>query len=250
MTGADGRAEEFWPPTALESAVRQEFADINIYFTNDVEVGWAGSMAIEPGINVVSGTGSIAFGKDDSGKSVRCGGWSEFFSDEGSCYWMGRKVLELFSKQADGRIEKDALYDIVCQAFGLQSDMDIIDIVHDKYMPSREQVAGLQILAKEAALAGSPSVVKLYQEAVSELCMLIDAVYNQLDFAKQFLVSYTGGLFKAGEFVLPQFSREIERMGGRLIAPRLKPEEGAILLACQRFLPGALGDIINACKGD
>ena len=226
---------------AVERAVRQEFQGVPIYFTNDVEVGWAGSLALEPGVNVVAGTGSIAFGKDIHGKTARSGGWSEFFSDEGSCYWVGRKVLELFSKQADGRIPKDALYEVVYREFGLSDDFGIVDIIYDNYMPFREKVASLQLLAKEAALLGSRCAIALYIEAVGELCLIIAAVRNQLDFtSKPFDVSYTGGLFKAGELVLPHFSRGIEGMGGKLTIPRLKPEEGALLLAYQHFCADGL----------
>ncbi|MCL2035378.1 MAG: ATPase [Oscillospiraceae bacterium] len=221
---------------ALKQAIQKEFSDISAYLTNDVEIGWAGSMALKPGINIVAGTGSICFGKDIHGKAARSGGWSEFFGDEGSCYWVGRKTLELFSKQADGRMPKDELYDIVYREFGIQDDFGFIDIIHDKYMGNRKQVASLQFLAEKAALSGSTSAVALYNEAVQELCQLVTAVRNQLDFAgNPFQVSYSGGLFKAGEFVLPQFSQEIENMGGTLSPPRFKPEEGAVLLACQHF---------------
>jgi len=68
----------------LEKEIQTAFPGIPVYITNDVEVGWAGSLGLTPGVNVVAGTGSIAFGKDESGKTARCGGWSEFFSDEGS----------------------------------------------------------------------------------------------------------------------------------------------------------------------
>lgn len=225
----------------LELVVRKEFAGIPVYITNDVEVGWAGSLALHPGINIVAGTGSIAFGKDAYGKTARSGGWSEIFGDEGSCYWIGRKVLEMFSKQADGRIQKDALYNVVYDEFNLKNAYEIIDIAYEKFMQSREQVAGLQILAMKAALAGSACALALYNEAVSELCMLVDSIRNQLDFSGEpFIVSYTGGLYKTGKLVLPQFSREIEKRGGILRTPRLKAEEGAALLAYQHFCPESL----------
>ena len=221
---------------AVERAIFEKFPGVPIYFSNDVEVGWAGSLALEPGINMVAGTGSIAFGKDIHGKTARGGGWSEFFGDEGSCYWIGRKVLELFSKQADGRIPKDALYEAARRKFDLNDDFGILDIIHESYMTSRKKVASLQLLAKEAALLGSRSAIDLYKEAARELCLIVSAVKNKLDFSsKPFDVSYTGGLFKAGELILPHFSRGIEEMGGKLIKPRLKPEEGALLLACGHF---------------
>ena len=236
----------------LEQAVGEAFAGIPLYFTNDVEVGWAGSMGLTPGINIVAGTGAIAFGKDSRGKTSRSGGWSEFFGDEGSCYWIGRMVMGLFSKQADGRIPRDELYETVRQEFNLQDDFSFIDLVHAKYIGYRKQVASLQFLAEKAALAGSPSAKALYREAMFELCLLVDAVRKQLDFTeKPFCVSYSGGLFKAGDLILPQFSEEIEKRGGTLSPPCFEPAEGAMLLAFQHFYPVGLEQItkiMNAKK--
>jgi len=235
--------------SVLEKAVSKVFAGIPIYYTNDVEVGWAGSMALAPGINIVSGTGAIAFGKDRHGKTARSGGWSEFFGDEGSCYWVGRKVMELFSKQADGRIPKDELYTQVRREFNLQNDFSFIDLMHSDYIGYRKQVASLQFLAEKAALAGSPSAKALYEEAVFELCLLVDSICNKLDFSeKPFFVSYTGGLFKAGELVLPGFSKAIEKRGGKLSSPCFAPMEGAMLLAFQHFYPDGLGQILEVMK--
>ena len=229
---------------ALGQAVRDIFAPIPIYLTNDVEVGWAGSLALEPGINVVAGTGSIAFGKDSNGKSVRCGGWSEYFGDEGSCYWMGKKVMELFSKQADGRMPKDELYTTIYREFDLQNDMSFIDIMYEKYIGDRKKVAMLQILAEKAAMAGSSGAKALYREAVNELLLLAAAVREKLDFTeKPWKVSYSGGLFRAGEFVLPQFTREIEKTGGKVTAPLFEPVDGAVLLAFQHFNADGLDKI-------
>ncbi len=57
---------------------------------NDMVCGWAGSLACADGINVVAGTGSICYG-EYQGRSARCGGWGELFSDEGSAYWIARQ---------------------------------------------------------------------------------------------------------------------------------------------------------------
>jgi N-acetylglucosamine kinase-like BadF-type ATPase len=234
---------------ALERAIRGVFTGIPLYFTNDVEVGWAGSMALGPGINIVAGTGSIAFGKDIHGKTARSGGWSEFFGDEGSCYWVGRKVMELFSKQSDGRAPRDALYTTVRRELALKDDIDFIDLIHTEYVEYREQVASLQFLAEKAALAGSQSARAIYEEAVRELLLLVSAVRGQLDFPeKKYNVSYSGGLFKAGELVLPQFSRGIEQEGGKLAVPCFGPVEGAVLLAFQQFAPDGLSLIQKLMK--
>jgi len=223
---------------ALEQAIHKAFPGVSAYITNDVEVGWAGSLGLEPGINIVAGTGSIGFGRDGKGKSVRVGGWSEFFGDEGSCYWIGRKILEFFSKQADGRLPKDPLYDTVSRYFKLDNDYAVCDVIHGEYIQSREKVAQLQLLAKEAAHLGSPTAISLYKDAVSELSDIVYAIRNQLEFrCEPVLVSYTGGLFKSEDFVLPIFKQKIEEMGAELIPPRFTADEGAMLLAFERFCP-------------
>jgi N-acetylglucosamine kinase-like BadF-type ATPase len=232
------RADE---DSMLSQAFHEAYPGIPIYFANDVEVGWAGSLGLEPGINVVAGTGAIAFGKDEGGKTVRSGGWSEFFGDEGSCYWIGRRVMELFSKQSDCRMERDALYEIVRREFRLANDFDFIDLMHSGYIMHRYKVASLQMLAKQAALAGSPSAKELYNAASGELCLLVRSIRDQLEFlSKPFLVSYTGGLFAAGDVFLPQFAKGVEAVGGKLITPRFGPAEGALLLTFSKFNTEAL----------
>jgi len=230
----------------LEQALYAAFPDVPLYFCNDVEVGWAGSLGLSPGINVVAGTGAIAFGKDERAQAVRCGGWSEFFGDEGSCYWIGRQVMGLFSKQSDGRMERDALYDVVRSTFSLTHDFDFIDLMYGEYMMYRDQVASLQLLAKEAALAGSPGALALYAAASEELCLLVRSIRDQLSFSETpFLVSYTGGLFRAEDLILSRFSEGVRALGGRLVPPQFGPAEGALALAFSKFHSEGLSGLLQ-----
>jgi len=234
----------------LGNVIKQLFPDVPVYITNDVEAGWAGSLGLNPGVNVVAGTGSIAFGKNESGESARSGGWSEFFGDEGSCYCIGRKALQLFSKQADGRIPKDELYSIIRNGLNLENDFDIIDIVHGEYLKSRDKVAALQFLARDAANAGSKSAIDLYKEAAEELCSLVAAIRDRLKFKQQpFLVSYSGGLFNTGELILPYFFEGIKAAGGKPVTPRFDPMYGALLLAFDKYHPEGLPALKSRLDG-
>ena len=113
----------------LVKEFKQALAPASVYVVNDVEAGWAGSLGGLEGIHVVAGTGSIAYGRDANGNSARCGGWSEFFGDEGSCYWIGREAMSLFSKQADGRVPRGPLYPIVKEKYGITDNFAFNDYV-------------------------------------------------------------------------------------------------------------------------
>jgi len=229
----------------LSSALKQRFPQTPFIIVNDAEAGWAGSLIMQPGISIVSGTGSIAFGKDLSGKSARCGGWNEFFSDEGSCYWLGRRTMELFSKQADGRLPKAPLYGIICEDFSLNEDFGFIDIMESDYLPYRDKVASMQMYLKRAAVCGDNHARELYTQAAGELAGIVSGVAGQLELEKPFPVSYSGGLFKAGDLIMDPFSERITALGGSVREPILPPTQGAVLLAICGFSGDPSGDKIS-----
>lgn len=217
---------------ALEAEVRHVFAGGDYLLANDVRVGWAGSLDMQPGIHVVAGTGSIVYGENAQGVSARSGGWSTFFGDEGSCYWLGRRTAELFFKEADGRIARGALHKLVWERLGLERLTDAVDILEAEYAPHRDQVASLQRILLEAARAGDLAAACLYKEAAEELFLMIESTARALDLGGEpFAVSYSGGLFHAGEFVLPVLERKVSGIGGYLKKPSHDPVWGAVQLA-------------------
>lgn len=200
---------------------------------NDVEAGWAGSLACRPGINLVAGTGSIGFGKDPSGGTARAGGWGDFCGDEGSAYWLGTRLLSLFGKEADGREAKTPLYDIVRSHFGINRDFDLISIVYDLLKLQRDEIAKLALLVFQAAGQGDPKALALYHEAAYEHSLTVKSLLRQLHFdnGSDIPVSYSGGVFKAGEFILTPLKKFLVDEPVRLIPPALLPVTGAALYA-------------------
>lgn len=222
--------------TIIVKELTKVLAPAPVYVVNDGEVGWAGSLACEEGIHIVSGTGSIAFGRGKDHEFARCGGWVQFFGDEGSCYWIGREAMSLFSKEADGRVARGALYDIVREEFKLQEDYQIIDIVLAEIAPHRERVADFQRYALQAAHAGDCAAAALYEAAAEELASMVWALKQKLRFSSETVhVSYSGGVFHAGELILAPLREKVGRMGGVLQTPKRSAIEGALMLAGEHF---------------
>ena len=87
---------------------------------NDMVCGWAGSLAGEDGINVISGTGSMTYGERE-GTGHRVGGWGELFGDEGSAYWVATQGLNAFSRMSDGRLARGPLYELMRERLEISS---------------------------------------------------------------------------------------------------------------------------------
>ena len=214
-----------------------------IRFENDVACAWAGPLALESGIVMLAGTGTMAWGCDIHGVMHRCGGWLSFFSDEGSGYWLGRGTLELFSKQSDGRVKRGPLYDIVREHFALNEDVEINGIVEAGYTSSRKKVASLQPLLLRAANAGDTGALELYHEAAGELALMVKGLRGRMELAPGSPVSYAGGLFNAGEIILGPFKKAMAGTDMVFTEPLLTPVDGAFLFAAERFDPENLGRI-------
>ncbi|MCY1715182.1 N-acetylglucosamine kinase [Caproiciproducens galactitolivorans] len=217
----------------LVNITRSALQSGNVECVNDVVVAWAGSLACEPGINLLAGTGSMGYGMDQKNHAVRSGGWGHLFGDEGSAYWLGKKLIELFTKQADGRVEKGKTYEIVCEEFGLTSDFDFISAVYNKLEFKRDEIAKLQLLLCKAAEQGDHYAIDLYRQAAYELSLIVSAIINQLEFDKDksITVSYSGGIFKAGELIFAPLKEYMSSYNITLKKPLLSPVTGAALYA-------------------
>lgn len=80
---------------------------------SDAELAIEGAFEGEQGIVLIVGTGSIAVGKADKNKIVRCGGWGIELDDEGSGAWIGREGLTAVVRSLDGRGQSTTLTDFI-----------------------------------------------------------------------------------------------------------------------------------------
>jgi N-acetylglucosamine kinase-like BadF-type ATPase len=203
---------------------------------NDMVCGWAGALAGAEGINLVAGTGSIAYG-EYAGRSARAGGWGELFGDEGSAYWLAREGLRLFSRMSDGRSPRSALHEILRRHFALNDDLDLCAALYGKSTSQRSQLAQLSRLVAEAASAGDAAARELFTRAVSELADMVDAVRDRLQVPAELAVplSYSGGLFQLREPLLSPFEAALSLRTRKyhLAAARLPPDAGAALHAAK-----------------
>lgn len=145
----------------------------SIAFTDDIQPLLIEHFEKDPGILLVCGTGSIAYGKSQD-QLFRSGGYGHLLSDEGSGYWLGLQALKNIYKSLDTGLESPFLV-LVLKNLELESTDDLLKWV---YQASKCQIANLGSLvithkSEEAKLimnqAGQHliSLIKTVLEAMS-----------------------------------------------------------------------------------
>lgn len=202
---------------------------------NDMVCGWAGSLAGEDGINVISGTGSMTYG-ERQGVGHRVGGWGELFGDEGSAYWIAAQGLNAFSRMSDGRMPHGPLHARMKERLEVDGDLDVVSLVIDTWKGNRSKIAALATTVTEAADAGDEAAMRILLSAVDELVTLIETTRTLVKFtdSETVPVSYSGGMFKhPGYLELFVTAMQSAHATYDLQTPRLDPAVGAALYAAK-----------------
>jgi len=220
---------------AIDAAVGAALGHDRFRCDNDMVCGWAGSLGGADGVNVISGTGSMTYG-ERGGARARVGGWGELIGDEGSGYWIGRRGLQAFSQMSDGRGTPGPLLDLLRDRLGLEVDVDLVDVVMNRWRGERARVAAVSRLVVEAARLGDGAAGAILSAAGEELAALVEATRRRLGYPddEAVPVSYSGGVFAADEVRDAFAQRLAERSPAyRLQPPLFAPVVGAALYAAK-----------------
>ncbi|WP_309707373.1 BadF/BadG/BcrA/BcrD ATPase family protein, partial [Armatimonas sp.] len=97
-----------------ETALSAAYPSTTISVVPDYVVAFHGAIPEGIGILCVAGTGSVIYGEDESGKSVRVGGRGWEFGDEGSGAYVTTELMHRTLRACDGLWPHTALTKAVC----------------------------------------------------------------------------------------------------------------------------------------
>jgi glucosamine kinase len=175
----------------LRTALRTENLASHVGVTTDIEIALAAAFSDGPGIVVSAGTGSVAVGRDRTGKQHRIGGYGWQMGDEGSGYAIGRASLGAVSRAVDGRSPNTALSDRLLRA---TRSADFDSLVRWAAGASPAEVAALAPHVLEVAAQGDPLAQGIADYAARELSQLAICLLPKMDLTPPVKVAITGGL--------------------------------------------------------
>jgi N-acetylglucosamine kinase-like BadF-type ATPase len=199
--------------------------------THDAMIALAGATSGEPGVIVIAGTGSMAFGQNVRGETARAGGWGYIFGDEGSGFDIAKQAVRAVLREHEGWGARTALTPALLEA---SSSRDANEMLHLFYGDSwaRSRVADLARTVDRVAEEGDPIAVRVVQQAAQELALLAASVRRQLWSAgESAIISWAGGAFQS-TLLLERFRLLIALEKEAVCRPPLHgPAAGALLLA-------------------
>ncbi|NKI22324.1 N-acetylglucosamine kinase [Paenibacillus dendritiformis] len=177
---------------------------------NDGYAALLGATGGQPGILVISGTGSIIYGIDGHGRTARAGGWGHRVGDEGSGYWIGKQAALAILRAYDGRGADTRLKEWVLPYLGMEREEELFDWMYGSAY-SIETVSRLSRAVGQAASAGDKEAQRILSAAADELFYAAAAVIRHLSFHRDpFVAIMQGGVLQHEGRVREALMRRIE----------------------------------------
>jgi N-acetylglucosamine kinase-like BadF-type ATPase len=214
----------------------------NPLIVNDALIALVAGAGSSPGVVVISGTGSIAYGVSLHGVAARAGGWGPTLADEGSGYWIGRRALAAVMREADGRGPKTELTPLVLQHFSLPRPQALVAEIYHHQPQGRRAIASIGALVDRARENGDTVAIDIMRHAGEELALAAASVISQLDMrGEQFPILLAGGMLKESVWLSGDVRRRLAEVAPRAMVGPLteQPAVGAVRLALAEAHGGA-----------
>lgn len=229
--------------TEVRETIRTIAAEVltgEIEVVGDMQIAMAAAFGLGPGVIVIAGTGSIAYGRDAQGKTARAGGWGYAISDEGSAHWIGRTAVsgllraidQTASRETEPRstVESSPLFRELKAAWKWQTLDEIVRAAN-----STPDFAALFPAVLSAAEAGDPLAKSVLAQAGRELAQLAGIVVQRLfvDGGATVFLAMIGGVFRHSPALRHVFFGEARKLDPRVVVnPQIiEPVAGALQMA-------------------
>lgn len=235
----------------LADVVRCALAEIiptSISVVGDMQIALEAAFDTGPGVIVIAGTGSIAYGRDRQGRTLRAGGWGFAIGDEGSAHWIGRAAVSAILRASDrteGTVENSTcgrFAALLCKAWGVSSLVDLARAANS--IPPPDFAALFPVVAASESVLASEVLSGAGRELAQVAAVVVDRLFPREEPGTpptaMIPVAMTGGVFRHAPLVRQVFYNDLRALDPRAeVNPQVvEPVEGALRMARRAALGG------------
>jgi N-acetylglucosamine kinase-like BadF-type ATPase len=214
----------------MARALVRRLVAVPIEIISDAEVAHYAAFGGTPGIIVIAGSGSIAYGRNEKGTVVRAGGYGPVFSDEGSGEWIGRHAVATIMRTLDKALGTALLQEVMA-AWQAESPEDICRLANSIPPPD---FAALVPSVFHAAHEGDEVARDLLTCAGVELAGLCGILMRRLWPQPQAVrIAIGGGVLNNSSLIRNVFKNSVTAAHPAVVFSfgHVRPVDGAIGLA-------------------
>lgn len=208
----------------------------NFNVKNDSFVALRGGTEKPYGVAVVSGTGTVAVGRNKKGAEHRAGGLGHDFGDVGSGPDIVKMAVKAVVRENDGRGGRTRLTGELHKIFKCKSTDEFIDRTY-RSMPSPDQMALVIQSVYECAEQKDKIAAKICNAIAGEIALSAGAVIQKLNMKNErYDIVLAGSIHKQkGKILKKRIARHLNKKAPRcrLRYPAFLPVVGAALLAME-----------------
>lgn len=211
------------------------FSGATVRFEHDAPIALAGAIAQRPGVIVIAGTGSVAYGEAVDGRAIRIGGFGYLFGDVGSAFVLARDALAYAMAQEDHG-NRTGVGQAALAYFNQPNLRALARAYYLKEIP-RPELATFARVVLDAVRLGDPEAGALVDAAANALADLATTAIERLKLAgKTVPVAFIGGMTKNVDL----HARAARALAARAphaitVSPAHEPAIGAARMALGRW---------------
>jgi N-acetylglucosamine kinase-like BadF-type ATPase len=195
----------------MEEIIRNTGFKGKTIITNDAVTALYGGVGGDEGVILISGTGSICYGRNADGETKRAGGWGHIIGDEGSGYYIGISAINRIARTHDGIEESTVMTDLILKHLKLENASGLIEYVY-RSGAGKSEIASLARLVDEAYKQGDFAAEEILLKAAYELFLISKAVIDGLKLNnKKAVLAVNGSVIEKNERVSSEFKRLMSR---------------------------------------
>lgn len=217
----------------MEEIIRSAGFKGKTIITNDAVTALYGGVGGAEGVILISGTGSICYGRNTNGETKRAGGWGHIIGDEGSGYYIGISAINRIAKAFDGIEESTLMTDLILNHLKLKNATELIDYVY-RSGAGKSEIASLAKLVDEAYKQGDIAAEEILEKAAYELFLISKAVLDGLNLNnKKTVLAVNGSVIEKNQRVASEFKRLMSKNYPLVEVVNMKNDAayGAVLMA-------------------
>jgi N-acetylglucosamine kinase-like BadF-type ATPase len=235
--------------TVMTPILNQKFTTGTYILTSDAEIALSGGSLSDQGILVIAGTGSMVYGRSETGIVARAGGHGALLSDEGSGYRIGIEALRAVIRDEEELSIPTKLKKYIYEEMGFQGLEDTVQWANSGQAP-KDKIASLAPLVIKAADEGDPAADEILHQQADQLALYVESVYNRLHTPDRVDIILTGGVLDQASNYWQIVRRKIMYLipGAHVSAPKLEPVLGAVLYGLSHAKVEINSDLISTLR--